>query len=302
MTKHPIPNSIADLNNLINGKVQESLHLDYKSSPALSMKNRDEIAKDISAMANSDGGLIIYGIEEKDHFPYRLDDGVPDNSITREWLENILLSSISPSIPGIKIVQIPASRGHSYFAIEIPKSYSGPHQAPSKRYYKRYNFKSAPMDDYEIRDISTRHLTVARLVSVDIEVEHSTIFAISVINPGVHPAEDVVFRFSEELPWRQKEKPRVFTNGIRYLPPGRKLKFWYLTAHEILGKNPVGPMEFTITVEYFHPELQQRHSETFYFDFRDFLGSSGYQAPYKVIADEVRKGFQEIVRAIKKVR
>ena len=31
-----------------------------------------------------------------------------------------------------------------------------PHQAQDKRYYKRYNFQSAPMDDYEIKDILNR--------------------------------------------------------------------------------------------------------------------------------------------------
>lgn len=300
--KKPLPQSKDDLQAMIDGQVQESLHLDYKCSPALSTKNRDEIAKDVSAMANSDGGWIVYGIEESGHLPKRLDAGVPDDSITREWIENVLSANISPSIPGLKIVQIPGQNGHSYFVIEIPKSYSGPHQDPTKRYYKRYNFKSSPMDDYEVRDVRGRQITVARLVSVDVEVEHATIFMLSVANPGSHPAENVSFKFSQELAWERNEKPRVFEHGIKYLPPGRKLKFWYLSGPDILGDKPKGPVEFSVTTEYTHPELEQQYSETFYFDFRDFLGSSGQQEPYKVIAYEVKKGFQEIVQAIKNVR
>lgn len=74
--KRQLPQSVDDLQAMIDGQVQESLHLDYKSSPALSMKSRDEIAKDVSAMANSDGGLIVYGVEESGHLPVRLDPGV----------------------------------------------------------------------------------------------------------------------------------------------------------------------------------------------------------------------------------
>jgi hypothetical protein len=297
-----LPQSLDELQAMIKDQVQESLHLDYKRSPALSMKNKDEIAKDVSAMANSDGGWIVYGIEESGHLPEKLDDGVPDSSITREWIENVLSSNISPSIPGLKIVQISCQNEHSYYAIEIPKSYSGPHQAPNKRYYKRYNFKSSPMDDYEIRDIRGRQLTVTRLVSVDVEIEHSIYFILSISNPGSHPAENVSFRFSQELAWGENKKPRAFDCGLKYLPPGRKLRFWYLSGPDILGDNPKGPVEFSITAEYNHPELEQRHSETFYFDFRDFLGSSGHTEPYKVIADEVKKGFKQIAEAVKNHR
>lgn len=300
--QNSLPSAVADLDQMINDQVQESLHLDYKRSPALSKKNRDEIAKDVSAMANADGGLIIYGIEEDGHMPTQRDCGVPDGTVTREWLENILTSTISPGIPDLNIRQIPGEPGYSYFVIGVPKSYSGPHQAPTKRYYKRYNFKSAPMDDYEIRDVRTLQLSISRLVAVDVEVEHSTIFVMSVANPGVQPAEDVAFHFSDELAWPRNEMPRVFGNGVKYFPPGRKLRFWYLSGPDVLGDNPKGPSAFSVTAEYFHPELQRRHAETFHFDFRDVLGSSGHQDPFKMISDEVKRGFRDIVNAIKNFR
>jgi len=40
-------------------------------------RNKNEISKDVSAFANSDGGTIIYGIEEEGHLPKRIDGGVP---------------------------------------------------------------------------------------------------------------------------------------------------------------------------------------------------------------------------------
>lgn len=151
-------------------------------------------------MANADGGQIIYGIQENNHLPEKLDSGVSNQDITREWLDSILSANISPVIPGLEIKQISINEEKSYYVINIPKSFSGPHQAPSKHYYKRYNFKSSPIDDYEIKDIRNRLLTVSRLVAIDIEVKHSIIFFLSISNPGNDPAENVEFKFSTELP------------------------------------------------------------------------------------------------------
>jgi predicted HTH transcriptional regulator len=60
-----LPKTVEDIQKLIGTQVQESLNLDYKRSSSISNKARAEIAKDASAFANSDGGLIIYGVEEK---------------------------------------------------------------------------------------------------------------------------------------------------------------------------------------------------------------------------------------------
>jgi len=51
---------------LIRDEVQESLTLDYKRSSALGKWNteRNNLSKDISAFANSEGGMLIYGMEE----------------------------------------------------------------------------------------------------------------------------------------------------------------------------------------------------------------------------------------------
>jgi len=59
--------SRADLERLIEEKLPESLMLEYKASPALSRTNNGlkELVKDVTALANSAGGQIIYGIPRK---------------------------------------------------------------------------------------------------------------------------------------------------------------------------------------------------------------------------------------------
>lgn len=53
--------SLDDVEYLINNEVEENIHLDYKAAAALAKedKKRSEITKDVSAFANSDGGIIV---------------------------------------------------------------------------------------------------------------------------------------------------------------------------------------------------------------------------------------------------
>jgi hypothetical protein len=155
-----------DLQRLVNDAIQESLTLDYKASAALAKdsKSRDELCKDVSALANSAGGQIIYGIEEKDQKPFKIDDGVA--GITREWVEQIIDSNVQPRILGLVITPIQLTKSFA-FVITVPQSTSrGPHQAPDKKYYKRQNFQSIAMEDYEIRDVMKRATTPDLLVSL----------------------------------------------------------------------------------------------------------------------------------------
>lgn len=72
--------------------MQENIHLDYKDSRAVDPKKSDEIAKDASAFANSDGGVIIYGVaEDNNHFPVKIDSGVDHLAFSHERLEQIII-------------------------------------------------------------------------------------------------------------------------------------------------------------------------------------------------------------------
>ena len=154
--------------------------LEYKSGEALgrSDQQKREITKDVSAMANSAGGLLIYGIREfseteKRHLPERI---VPvDRSETpREWIEQII-NSIRPRIEGIVIhsVQLETGENDVVYVIEIPQSHTA-HQASNHRYYKRFNFQSVPMEDYEIRDVMFREKTADVVTRFLIEIKNST--------------------------------------------------------------------------------------------------------------------------------
>ena len=164
------------LQNFITSEIEESLTLEYKSAEALDRVDakKKEITKDVSAMANSAGGILIYGISEfsvenKRHLPERITP-VDRRKYPREWVEQII-QAIRPRIDGIVIHSVNLSSGETdvAFVIEIPQSNTA-HQANDHRYYKRFNFQAVPMEDYEIRDVMFREQTPNIVLNFLIEI------------------------------------------------------------------------------------------------------------------------------------
>lgn len=154
-----------DLLGLIEDQRKESIDLDYKQSFAIQRrgnqadKSKLDLSKDVSAFANSAGGTLVYGMVEDGHLPTKLDPGFDPADITKEWIEQVINSGIQPHIDDIRIKQVELSATHPgrvAYVIEIPQSMRAPHQAADKKYYKRFNFESVAMEDYEIRDIMRR--------------------------------------------------------------------------------------------------------------------------------------------------
>ena len=205
-----------DVLQLIDQKIKEGSNLDYKGCAALQTqgfvydkKNRKyerrdkiqkretmifEISKDVSSFANADGGTIIYGMIEDDHFPVEIDEYPFDPSaITKEWLENIIDSNIKRKVEGLRINQIELAKsnpGKVIYAVYIPQSLQGAHQANDYRYYQRRNFKSEPMEDYQVRDVMNRFNfpvleAEARFSDINIDAsEHLYGFGLVLTNVG----------------------------------------------------------------------------------------------------------------------
>ena len=96
-----------DINSLISLGVEESIDLEFKSSDSLKIsdKKKSELAKDISAFANSSGGIIIYGINEENHVASSISP-IDGNIITKEWIEQVIQTRIHRKIEDLKIIPI----------------------------------------------------------------------------------------------------------------------------------------------------------------------------------------------------
>ena len=150
-----------DLRQLIEVAMQESINLDYKQCGSLAKEERkkNEISKDVSAFANSAGGTIVYGMIENKHVPTAIDHGFDPEDISKEWLEQVINSRIQRRIDGVKVKQVSLSKTHPgqvAYVVSIPQSLRAPHQASDKKFYKRFNFQSVAMEEYEIRDVARR--------------------------------------------------------------------------------------------------------------------------------------------------
>lgn len=154
---------------LITNNVEETINLEFKSSDAIAQTDlkKKEISKDVSAFANSDGGVIVYGLKEINHVASEL-SFIDGNAFTKEWLEHAIQNNIQRRIENLRIIPVRFDNDISktVYVIEIPRSYNAPHISKDKRYYKRYNFESVPMEEYEIRDIYSRVQTT-KLVTAE---------------------------------------------------------------------------------------------------------------------------------------
>ncbi len=156
-----------DLLQLIENKAEESITLEFKRADALQPTDgkkaeisKTEISKDVSAFANSTGGTILYGVEEARDEPHCAIGLTPidPRQTSKEWLEQVINSRIQPRIPGIVINSVELKTkapGKFAYVVLVPESTTA-HQASDKRYYRRFNFQSVPMEDYEIRQAMNR--------------------------------------------------------------------------------------------------------------------------------------------------
>jgi hypothetical protein len=152
----------AELAALHTGDVKESLYLEYKASDAVDKKDdkkKLEIARDVSAFANSMGGQIIYAMTEKDHEPTGLDNGIDPKTYPTLWFEQIMQQHITPNLIGLDIEHVPLSGGNVAVRISVSPGTGDPHQVSDGKYYRRHNFNRLAMDHYEIKGLFYRTTT-----------------------------------------------------------------------------------------------------------------------------------------------
>jgi len=151
-----------DVEAFFSRKLEENLNLDYKDIRAYS--DFDELSKDVSAFANSEGGLILLGIGQEriiekgkivKILPKEITWG--NESLSKEKLEDNLISRIRPRVD-FRILPIREGNGSMkvVFLIDISQSANPPHMASDNRYYRRLNFRRVPMEHYEVSNFFGR--------------------------------------------------------------------------------------------------------------------------------------------------
>jgi hypothetical protein len=126
----------------------------------LSDNRKFEFLKDVSSMANADGGVIVYGVRQDQ-------SGAPAEMVALD-LENIdelhnridliLNDNLDERIPGLRHRAVPRPDGRHYYVVQVPQSYLAPHvitmPSTKPRFYLRVNTVNVPMTARQIKDAS----------------------------------------------------------------------------------------------------------------------------------------------------
>lgn len=151
----------AALRSLIENQVSERSDLEYKRDlPGRGDEDAKEFLADVTSLANSQGGDLLFGMSEVDGVAGELvglKTADADEEILR--LENSLRSNVVPRLIGIRSHWIPLADGSGALLMRIPASMSAPHQVVfknSRRFWGRSSRGKYEMDVHELRHAFTQ--------------------------------------------------------------------------------------------------------------------------------------------------
>ncbi|NSL43656.1 helix-turn-helix domain-containing protein [Streptomyces sp. 8P21H-1] len=154
--RHPDDLTEDDLQRAVDNHIPESVDLDwkkdfYKGTDA----DKKELAKDVSAMANTAGGMVVVGVDDgKQDHAHALAPFEPVPGRGEEWIRAVLANWIQPVVPnvGVRPVKSTVHEGKIYWVLTVPPSTQAPHAV------------AAPGNDYNFR-VHVRHGTTTRTLA-----------------------------------------------------------------------------------------------------------------------------------------
>ncbi|MFK3648017.1 helix-turn-helix domain-containing protein [Lysobacter enzymogenes] len=131
---------LAALERLLAEEEPESLFLDYKRSatlegdPGLHRNDRENLSKALSGFANSEGGLLIWGVDARREAGGQREVTnkvpVPQAAAFRTLVEGALSGESIPALSNARVLHILEGAGPAgYVAVLIPQSLIGPIRA-----------------------------------------------------------------------------------------------------------------------------------------------------------------------------
>jgi predicted HTH transcriptional regulator len=152
------------LQSLVDEGVLEDINLEYKRElpskiceTQLNKTEKKEILQDISAFANTDGGLLIYGIEDRKGVPKALvglSFSKEQSTAIRDKISDYVKYNLEPPIYSIDFRDIDVLQSKVAFVFRIRKSVNAPHRIKLKDsdvFYGRRSNGVYPMNVDDMR-------------------------------------------------------------------------------------------------------------------------------------------------------
>jgi hypothetical protein len=138
----------AGIDDLITSRKSEELFLDFKrssdSSAALRLSDgdRNNLAKAISGFGNSEGGVVVWGVDcsldRRGADVANMKVPIQDPARFVSWIEGAVSGSTVPPHQGVRSIPVDSSGGTGFAVTLVPKSNHSPHQVVgSLQYYIR---------------------------------------------------------------------------------------------------------------------------------------------------------------------
>ena len=169
-----------DLMAFLEQQVGEGLTLDYKRELTDSPRSRGELCRDVSALANSQGGAIVYGVDEEgpDRTPVLPPHGTPRrlaNQPVEEWAAQVVRDGVQPRVDlELGAFGLPGDPARCVLVARTAPSPLAPHMVTLKgdnryygRFYRRSNYENRIAEEYEVREMMER----ARRLYLGVEEE-----------------------------------------------------------------------------------------------------------------------------------
>lgn len=259
------------IDELIAAFQSENLWLDFKRSSAsaaattLPQSDRENLAKAMSGFANSDGGVIVWGVDCRRDPKSGADLPTDKHPLEQphrfvSWLEGAASGCVTPAAPGVEhAVLASAAIGRQFVATLVPASDLAPHQCiqPTSKlqYYMRAGSSFVPVPHAVLAGMFGRRPQPKIFTFYDgnvriiDQVVLNIDFGVRLLNDGPVLASGAYlsFRIQVSRPnCRTAYKPRLGDNWSAYEAYGTFFNVTAMPAFRLAPHTPVQPVRFQL--------------------------------------------------------
>jgi hypothetical protein len=165
--------SLDDIRLLVDNRVPEGPHLDYKEMPYSGRpQDRREMLRDVIALANAEGGYLVLGVREDgagrpvELIPF---DNPQDIA---QAMHQTCLDGVRDRIEGLEVRAFETGFNQGIIVVHVPPSDWRPHMVSlNKRtdFYRRYDTDKRSMTIGEIREMILANPRFRQLVELELQ-------------------------------------------------------------------------------------------------------------------------------------
>jgi hypothetical protein len=158
-----IPNA-EEIDRLVVAGAAESLTLEFKAAPwDRNDQGKREMLKDITAMANTRGGLILIGVAEENNAAKGLTPITAEAAeAERSRINDLVTAGVEPRLYGVGIEAVSVDSG-VVLALDIPRSPSRPHRVSSGGWNRFWLRNSTGAYEANVADLRNLFLQSAEI-------------------------------------------------------------------------------------------------------------------------------------------